>query len=213
MDIKKMLEGNWEERGVIGTRIEIEGSEIIFLWRSSHVLTTTFKTDLQPDGRIILKLKKNGLRYEYGSDYATVEELYFLEGKLHCIKNFPISGISEDILMPTDNSRYGNVIIDDKLLDTVQGKWFDKDKFTEIEISGDTLKYRDQKTRIHAVVNRNGSSIRGEDFKIVDQNAVVDRMFCFEELYCINGSLTGFVLVCDVGMIEVPLYRSDGKRR
>ena len=35
------LSGAWEERGVIGTRIEIDGDDICVLWRNAPVLETS----------------------------------------------------------------------------------------------------------------------------------------------------------------------------
>ena len=58
-----MLDGAWEEKGVIGIRIEINGSHIVVLWRNSPVLDTKFQL-VEGENEKELKLKKNGLRYE-----------------------------------------------------------------------------------------------------------------------------------------------------
>ena len=44
-ETRKALDGAWEERGVIGTRIEIKGDKLTVLWRSGVVLETKFKTE------------------------------------------------------------------------------------------------------------------------------------------------------------------------
>ena len=56
MKCDKDLNGAYEEPYVIGSRIEIDGSKIIILWRASPVLETSFKI-VEEDGRTELKLK------------------------------------------------------------------------------------------------------------------------------------------------------------
>lgn len=123
---KTEFEGNWEERYTVGPRIEIRGTTFTLLWRSSPVLETGFRLGKEDkDGKRFFILEKTGLRYEgASSDYATVEKIWAEGGALHIVENFPISGLSETVMYPTENSRYGNYNVESKkILPLLQGKW------------------------------------------------------------------------------------------
>ena len=122
MKTAKELNGAWEERGVIGTRIEIDGKNITVLWRNSPVLTTMFKLK-DAEGGAELELKSNGLRYEGSkSDYATVTRIFYSEGRLIFEEHFPITGPSKTELTKTECSRFGNYTVCDNVLKELQGK-------------------------------------------------------------------------------------------
>ena len=105
MEYEAVLQGNWEERGVIGSRIEISGSGIVFLWQGGEVLKTVFTAE-KHDDVIELKLKENGLRYASAqSDYASVERVFYENGRLHYIKNFPITAVIANAAAATPNAQ------------------------------------------------------------------------------------------------------------
>ena len=203
MQYEEELSGNWEEPGVIGSRIEIQDDKITFLWQSGVVLTTTFTAEETEDGCIELQLQQNGLRYA-GSDrdYAAVQQLYYQNGKLHYVKLFPITGLSEEVLSLTDRSRYGYVTINDNLLAEVQGTW--KDTFSgeaAFTIMGDQMTLDGQTFPIHAAVNRYKN--RGEEFAIIHQDPAIHEVGYYIEMIYLNGAIKGYLLVCDAGVHEV----------
>lgn len=103
------LDGAWEPAFSVGPRVEIDGHTLIRLWRGAPVLETEF--ELVPDGeRLTLTLTDNALRYSASSEpYATVKECWYENGALTFVDDYPISGESTEILVPTTNGRYGNV--------------------------------------------------------------------------------------------------------
>lgn len=203
MNFEEELTGNWEEKGVIGSRIEISNDGIVFLWQSGVVLQTTFTAEETDAGVIELHLAENGLRDTgTASVYATVERLYYQDGKLYYTENFPISGLSEKVMSLTDRSRYGYVTINDDLLANVQGQW--EDTFTghfAFEIVGDQMTMDGTTFRIHAGVNRYRN--RGEEFSIIHQDPAVHGVGYFTEMIYKDGAVKAYLLVCDVGMHEV----------
>lgn len=204
MEYEAVLQGNWEERGVIGSRIEISGSDVVFLWQGGEVLKTVFTAE-KHDDVIELKLKENGLRYASAqSDYASVERVFYENGRLHYIKNFPITGLSEDVMEKTDRSRYGDLRIDDTLLNKIQGKWSDKSGFTRLTIEKDRLRFDDRVIPIHAAVKAYRSY--GEDFAVIAHDPAVHGIGYYSDLVYADGVLKGYILVCDVGMHEVALH-------
>ena len=95
------FDGAWEETGVIGPRLEIDGDKVIFLWQASVVLETTFKT-IQEGGKTVLKLEHNGLRSEGSLDpYAVIKEFYFNGTALVTVTDFRFSPAQDrDLLRP-----------------------------------------------------------------------------------------------------------------
>ena len=78
-----LLCGAWEEPGVIGTRLEIGRGALTVLWRNAPVLETPYSLRREEDGRLVLRLRKTGLRYAGAAeDYGAVTALYLLDGKL-----------------------------------------------------------------------------------------------------------------------------------
>ena len=125
--IEAELNGAYEERGVIGTRVEIEGKSITVLWRNRPVLETTFKTE-ETDGGYLLRLEDSGLRNAGDPHvYATVTRVFVHGGTMEFDEEFPISGPSKNRLEKTALTRYGNVTICDELLPDLEGTWKEAD--------------------------------------------------------------------------------------
>ena len=206
--MKKMknnpLNGAWEVRGVIGTRIEIDAPHIVVLWRNSPVLTTTFKKKKLDDG-IELVLKHRGMRYENAnSDYAEMRELLYKDGKLEMTEYFPITGESRDTLEKTDKSRFGNFTIVDEVLCELKGKWRDEyDHFT-LKFSGNTLTLGDEKIRVHVLRSDSGYPA---NLQIVNVDASVYEVFCFMSLEYTGSFIIGRIMVYDASPMEVVFRR------
>ena len=144
------LNGAWEEPGVIGTRVEIEGSSINILWRNSTVLLTTFET-AEKDGGVELILKDKGLCDARPEPYATIQRLFVKDGKMSFVKLFSISGESTEVLKKTDQSRYGDVTVVNDILPELEGKWSAGSKFNEFSIKDGVLYVYDRKVKLIAV--------------------------------------------------------------
>ena len=148
------LTGAWEEPGVIGTRVEIDGSSFTVLWRNAPVLETSYTAE-ERDGAVLIKLEKTGLRYRNDvKDYAEVTGVSVRDGKLELRKHFPITGESTETLSRTQNSRYGNYDIVDGLLDAIQGEWKDENGFFTLKIEGNKLNLNERKTTVHMLSSR-----------------------------------------------------------
>ena len=196
------LNGAWEERGVIGTRIEIDKNDISILWRNSPVLETVF-TPVERDGGIELRLKKSGLRNASDSrDYAAVTMLFYRDGKLEFVEDFPISGKSSCVLTKTENSRYGNYDIADGMLEELRGEWKSKDGFFEVVISGDEMSINGEKTRIRVLRYRD-SRADGGRYLIVDRDPSVCEFRGLSRFEYCGGRLTTQMLICDAPPVYV----------
>ena len=89
-EIYSELTGAWEERGVIGDRVEIDGKRITVLWRNMPVLETKYKVE-KSDGGYVLVLNETGLRYRSdASNYAELTRVFYKDGSLELTKFFPI---------------------------------------------------------------------------------------------------------------------------
>ena len=200
------LNGAWEEKGVIGKRIEIKNSHIIVLWRNSSVLDTKFQLVEGEDGKE-LRLEKNGLRYEgSASDYASITKLTYQEEKLVLLENFPITGESKTILSKTKNSRYGDYTIVDEKLKELEGEWTDEDGTYSFRFHKDTLMFHDQKVRVH-VLHVNGIDISEECYRIVDQDPSHYELFGFISLDYIDGKVFVTEFICDAPPHKVELKK------
>lgn len=99
------FDGAWEEKGVTGPRVEINGNKLVRLWQAETVLETTFET-VQDGGKTLLKLAHNGLRSSGSLDpFAVIKQCYFDGSALVFVDDFRFSGVSEIKLYPTSNSR------------------------------------------------------------------------------------------------------------
>ena len=206
------LNGAWEERGVIGTRVEIENcngkkGDIIVLWRNAPVLRTSFR--LTPDGdRLALDLKARGLRYEKSaSDYAQIISLSYENGTLTMTKNFPFSGEDTERLTKTSYSRYGNYTIRKDMLPALQGLWVDDREWLKIRITGDTLEVNDgYRTKIHVMHSNQAGEPEGR-FYLFDQDPSVDSFQGFSRFIFCGGALATQMMVCDAPAVPVILHK------
>ena len=91
------LDGAWKPRDY-GTRIEIDGDNILILWMNRPQLETTF-TVTEEDGKKVLHLEKTGMR-EHGDkkDYAQITGLWIEDGVMHFVKVFDIAGEKSEVL-------------------------------------------------------------------------------------------------------------------
>ena len=187
--------GNWEERGVIGTRVEIDNKKVIVLWRGSPVLETKYKTEKSKDGKLSLLLEKNGLRYAGSEkDYATVTELFLREGRLNLIEFFPITGESKTVLDRTENNRYGNYdIVTKDYLPLLNGSWKDDHGFFTMRFSGSTMELNGRKIEF-CVLKPRGSSL---PIRIVNVDPGSDIIGDFCSIEFKGGEIVAQLLVCD----------------
>ena len=188
------LSGAWEEPGVIGTRVEIEGGRITVLWRGGPVLVTKFKT-VEKNGFTELVLEDKGLRYRGAlTDYATVTSVTVRDDIIELEKSFPITGPSKEILKRTANNRYGNYDIEDGVLEELAGKWRNDDMDAEAVFSGGTMTFFGTKRKVHVLRPRRQSS---GPYIIADEDPSVDDMGGFSRFEYLNGTLTTRMLICD----------------
>ncbi len=169
------LNGAWEEPGVIGTRIEIDGTNLTILWRNAPVLETTFRISEKDDGLELIP-KENGMAYSTDEKpYATVTRLFWHDGNLEFDELFPISGPSSQTLKKTMNSRYGNVTICDEVLEELQGRWVEVNggEYFRISFRGDRMTLTDNGTRAVHAVRPNGYASMAGGVMIIDADPSV----------------------------------------
>ena len=199
------LSGAWEERGVIGTRIEIDGDDICVLWRNAPVLETSYKAEKRGGGYELV-LRKTGLRYKGDAkDYAEVTGLFFDGEGLTFTEYFPISGKSECRLTKTENSRYGNYTVCDDILKELAGTWKSADGFVEAVFKGDGLMFCGEPRKVH-VLRPNGTN---GVYVIADADPSVYEMGGFSRLEYDGAVLRTRMLVCDAPSVEYILTRVD----
>ena len=137
------LDGAWKPHDY-GTRIEIDGDNILILWMNRPQLETTF-TVTEEDGKTVLHLEKTGMR-ERGDkkDYAQITGLWVEDGVMHFVKVFDIAGEKSEVLSPTTESRYGNVtVVTEKEMPRIEGLWKTKDRMEyTLKIEGEKLSWR-----------------------------------------------------------------------
>ena len=137
------LDGAWKPRDY-GTRIEIDGENILILWMNRPQLKTTF-TVTEEDGKTVLHLEQTGLR-ERGDqkDYAQITGLWVEDGQMHFVKVFDVAGEKSEVLSPTTESRYGNVtVVTEKELPRIEGVWKTKDRMDyTLKIEGEKISWR-----------------------------------------------------------------------
>ncbi len=193
------IQGNWEERGVVGPRIEIIGDRIVILWRGGPVLDTNFTVEEKEDGSQELKLAKNGLRYEgSSSDYATVTGITIKDGKLVFEEHFPITGPSETVLTKTENNRYGNYDILSDMFDWLKGSWTDESGYNNIRFEKDTATINGEKIKIVVLKPRWAGN---SELEIRDANASLGLPGGLASLKIKDGRLVGCIQVCDAPSI------------
>ena len=196
------LDGAWEERGVIGTRIEIKEPHITVLWRNSPVLETTFSTKKDGD-KTVLVLSKTGLKFKgSATDYGRVTNLVFSDGKLEFEKDFPITGPSVEILTKTENSRYGNYEIVDGELPRLEGEWRDGDGYITLVFEGNTMTLNGDKKRVH-LLRSNGSYPPPGTLRLVDDDASVYEWEGMSNFEFDGEKITASLMVCDAKPINL----------
>ena len=190
------LLGAWEEPGVVGTRVEIDAKTVQILWQGGVVLDTPYTAKAEDD-RIVLLLKKTGMRYAgAGSDYAAVTALYYADGTLVFRERFPITGESECRLKKTENSRYGNYdVADDEYLPLLQGVWRDDSGFYQLRVVRDVLTCDGRGVRIRILRGR-GACGNG-CVQIVDADPAKHGLLHFCNVRFADGEITAMLPVCD----------------
>ena len=201
------LNGNWEERGVIGTRIEISNGKITILWRNSPTLQTSFGVEKDGD-TLILKLKDKKLRHwPSGEEYAEVALISYENDRLTFKEMFPISGVSTDILTKTETSRYGNYkIVDKDVFPLLNGKWEDESGYHKLKFSNGKLTINGETIKIH-VLKSNYEYTPANEFKIVDEDPSKYEVLYLSHMTFSKGELTATIPVCDAPSIDVVFHR------
>ena len=191
---KPEWEGAWEECGVLGTRIEIEGKKLIVLWRGGPVLETTFRA-VKKDGVTELVPAHTGMRYQGDSkDYADVVSLTFADGELTFVEHFPITGDSRSVLTKTDYSRYGNCDPTDELFPALKGRWKSTDGFWEIVFDGDEMTLNGDKRRFVVLKSRPPYD---NEYRIADPDPTVGMLHGLYPLEYHGDTLVTWLEVCD----------------
>lgn len=198
----KELNGAWEERGVIGTRVEIDGNKIVVLWRSSPVLTTAFRVK-RSDCAAELILKKTGLRYAGAAmDYAEITGMAFADGKLTLTEHFPITGESKTVLTPTENTRYGRCAPDPSALPLVAGEWTDEKGYCRLFFREDRVTINGRERRF--VVLR---PFDGGELFVADADPAADGWEGMDRLVLRGEVLLSSVRVCDAPSVPLIFHR------
>jgi hypothetical protein len=196
MGIYGELTGAWEERGVIGTRIEIKRRKLTVLWRNSPVLCTGFKAKKAENG-YELELAERGLRYKgSNSDYASVTRLFYAEGRLTFEELFPITGPSTTVLTATKFSRYGDYTVCDKVLKELQGRWKEEYGSFELVFRKDTLELFGKTIKIHAL-HSNYEHTPEREFLIVDADPSKYELYGMTRLTYDGDTLRSSMIICD----------------
>ncbi|MBO4452534.1 MAG: hypothetical protein J5793_01230 [Clostridia bacterium] len=203
----KELQGAWEERGVVGTRIEIEGKKLTVLWQGSPVLETSFSVSKGENGVLNLDLKETGLRYKGDNrDYAQVTAITFENGRLIYDHRFPITGDSREILDKTANSRFGDFDIADGVLKELSGKWYGKEFPDTLIFKKDTLTINGETRKIHALTCDTGYLAPGE-YLIADADPGRHSIFRYAEMRFRAGVIDAVIPVCDAPSFHVTFTR------
>ena len=196
------LDGAWKPRDY-GTRIEIDGENILILWMNRPQLKTTF-TVTEEDGKTVLHLEQTGLR-ERGDqkDYAQITGLWVEDGQMHFVKVFDIAGEKSEVLSLTTESRYGNVtVVTEKELPRIEGVWKTKDRMDyTLKIEGEKISWRFAKYEWEgpvefAVIHENWET-DPDKFKIRPKNPAVDYFRGFTTFDYRDGKLHTQIPVYD----------------
>ena len=208
MKFERELSGAWEERGVIGSRIEIEKNELVILWRGGVVLKTKFKASEDEDGKITLTLHENKLRYAGSySSYASVSRLQYFDKKLEFEETFPITGKSICVLEKTNNTRYGNYdIVDGAVLKSLCGEWKSQDGYQTLVFDKDTLIVNGEKRKIHVLKSRDENA-RG--YMIADADPSADYIGGLYRITYLGSHIEATIHVCDAPSIGIKFERTE----
>ena len=201
------LDGAWKPRDY-GTRIEIDGENILILWMNRPQLKTTF-TVTEEDGKTVLHLEQTGLR-ERGDqkDYAQITGLWVEDGQMHFVKVFDIAGEKSEVLSPTTESRYGNVtVVTEKELPRIEGVWKTKDRMDyTLKIEGEKISWRFAKYEwegpVEFVVVHENWEKDPDKFTIRPKNPAVDYFRGFTTFDYRDGKLH----------TEIPVYDAESPK-
>jgi len=201
------LDGAWKPRDY-GTRIEIDGDNILILWMNRPQLETTF-TVTEEDGKTVLHLEKTGLR-ERGDqkDYAQITGLWVEDGQMHFVKVFDIAGEKSEVLSLTTESRYGNVtVVTEQELPRIEGIWKTKDRMDyTLKIEGEKISWRFAKYEwegpVEFVVIHENWEKDPDKFKIRPKNPAVDYFRGFTTFDYRDGKLH----------TEIPVYDAESPK-
>ncbi len=197
----RLLDGNWEEPFVIGTRVEIRGKKLTLLWRNAPVLETVFSVAKDGEKRFLL-LEKTGMRYAGTErDYAQVTDLVYENGKLELTEDFPISGVKVTRLEKTAASRYGNCkIADREVLPLLTGEWAASEEdppFWRMVFKKDSAVCGGVTRKVRILLFPSDVSPAGRRYRIVDKGPSVDRLFHFSNVVFDGKVITADLPVCD----------------
>ena len=196
------LDGAWKPHDY-GTRIEIDGDNILILWMNRPQLETTF-TVTEEDGKTVLHLEKTGMR-ERGDqkDYAQITGLWVEDGQMHFVKVFDIAGEKSEVLLLTTESRYGNVtVVTERELPRIEGIWKTNDRMEyTLKIEGERLSWRFAEYEWEgpvefAVVHENWEN-DPDKFKIRPKNPAIDYFTGFTTFDYRDGKLHTQIPVYD----------------
>lgn len=195
-----IAEGAWEEPGVIGTRIEIEGRKMTVLWRNSPVLETTFRTKTAGD-LIELIPASNELSYTKGGPaYATVVSLVVDGDSLIFTEHFPVTGQSTERLKRTEDSRYGNYDFADNIIPELQGEWSTEDGSVTATVSGDVMTFGGVTKRIRILAPKNGGS-----YRIATDNPAEYEFGYFTRPEYSGGVISAYEIILDGPSVRIEL--------
>ena len=155
-----IADGAWEEPGVIGTRIEIEGRKLTVLWRNTPVLETTFRTKKSWEVTELVPAARELSYTKGGPAYATVVSLVIEGDALIFTEHFPVTGQSTERLKRTEDSRYGNYDFADGILPELQGEWSTDDGSVTATVRGDSMTFGGVTKRIRVLAPRDGGAYR-----------------------------------------------------
>ncbi len=203
----RIPDGAWEEKGVVGSRIEIEGKKLTVLWRGGPVLETRFAA-AEEDGKILLVPEENEMRYTPGGKpYGTVTRLEWQDGNILFTEHFPITGESSSLLSPTEKSRYGDVtIVDGEVLPVLKGKWEGEGGYPSFEIRGGVIAADLSKENIRAV-RRNWDG----KIELVSEDPSHDFVLGLSNIEVLDQNTISVVIpVCDAPRIPILVRRKKG---
>ena len=204
------LDGAWEEPGVIGTRIEIEGSRITVLWRNKPVLETTFTTENAAGSEYDILLSDNKLRYSPSEKpYAEITSLRRTGSGIEKVTEFPISGTDIQLLERTENSRYGNYEIRDDLLGELQGLWVSGSGSEEIRIDGNMLTAGFRPAEITVLKSRSGGC---GPYRIVPKDPSVYEFSEYFSIEYYGGKLTARPAILDAPAVTL-VFTKKGEEK
>lgn len=201
MDINESV---WEPRYSTGPRVELSGGRFICLWMSEVILDTAFEVTNEGEETVLL-LEERSLSYPDQEPYADLARVSIRDGVMYLEQDHRISGPSTQELVPTENSRYGNVtLITDEVLPLLQGDWTDGSCTLHIKgtvLSGDLV----PEPVVFEAVRRNSCS--ADRVWLIDRDPAVHSVGRFEEMWLEGDRLVAHILVCDGPQLYIEFDR------